>query len=190
VGEPGSGTEGFSSNDGRTSIFDYWSMPEFTKWVNKGAFDGGKLSETQKNLRAFYSKLVNLLNEPAFRNGDFFPLNLHNLQNPNYGRLPGETSSGHWLYSFLRIDPESKQTFLVVVNLNPHIPLTNVQILFPEDFVQKLPQNSSLTARIHPASDIDFPYPDLPPKLKNQLSSSGITLPVIDPLTPIFLQLQ
>lgn len=31
VGEPGAGVEGFSGEDGRTTIYDYWTMPEFTK---------------------------------------------------------------------------------------------------------------------------------------------------------------
>ena len=31
VGEPGAGTEGFSGKDGRTTIFDYWGVPEHQK---------------------------------------------------------------------------------------------------------------------------------------------------------------
>ena len=36
VGEPGHGTEGFSGDDGRTTIFDYWGVPEHQKWLNNG----------------------------------------------------------------------------------------------------------------------------------------------------------
>ncbi|MBV9036154.1 MAG: hypothetical protein JO182_16830, partial [Acidobacteriaceae bacterium] len=43
IGEKAQDAEGFSGADGRTTIFDYWSMPEFCKWVNGGAYDGGKL---------------------------------------------------------------------------------------------------------------------------------------------------
>ena len=61
VGEPGAGVEGFGSDDARTSIFDYWSMPELVKWVNGHKYDGGKLSNDQKQLRASYGRLLNLL---------------------------------------------------------------------------------------------------------------------------------
>ena len=52
TGEPAAGVEGFGGDDARTSIFDYWSMPEFQKWFNGGRCDGGRLSEEQRALRA------------------------------------------------------------------------------------------------------------------------------------------
>ena len=70
VGEPAAGREGFGGDDARTSIFDYWSMPEFVKWVN-GYHDGGRLSQT-KGTPSFYSRLVNLVGEPASRTENFF----------------------------------------------------------------------------------------------------------------------
>ncbi|HEV2047225.1 MAG TPA: alpha-amylase family glycosyl hydrolase [Chthoniobacterales bacterium] len=138
VGEPGEGLEGFGGNDARTSIFDYWSMPEFAKWVNGHKYDGGRLSAEQKQLRSFYGRLLNILGEPAFRDGACIPLNAVNRDNPNYGRLPNEQPSGHWLYSFLRHDPESRQTFLIVVNLNPHDALKNVRIAVPSSVAQSI----------------------------------------------------
>jgi glycosidase len=53
VGEPAAGAEGFGGDDARTSIFDYWSMPEVVKWVNGHQYDGGHLSLDQKALRIF-----------------------------------------------------------------------------------------------------------------------------------------
>ncbi|HEX8279905.1 MAG TPA: alpha-amylase family glycosyl hydrolase [Chthoniobacterales bacterium] len=139
VGEPGAGVEGFGSDDSRTSIFDYWAMPELTKWVNGHAYDGGKLSGPQKELRATYGRLLRLMNEPAFRNGRTFPLNKANNNNPRYGRIAGETASGHWLYSFLRIDDASGQKFLVVVNLHPSETLKDVRINIPADALRQPP---------------------------------------------------
>ncbi len=133
VGEPADGVEGFGGDDARTSIFDYWSMPEFVKWVNGGEFDGGRLSAEQAELREFYGRLVRLMDEPAFRRGEFIPLNSANESNPRFGRLPGESASGHWLYSFLRRDSESGQTFLVVINLHPTETLGDVRIDLPGD---------------------------------------------------------
>jgi glycosidase len=133
VGEPGAGAEGFGGDDARTSIFDYWSMPELVKWVNDHRYDGGRLSVQQKELREFYSRLINLVGEPAFRDGKFFPLNPANRDNPHFGRLPGETVSGHWLYAFLRYDPRSGQRFLVVANLHPKIALRDLLITLPDN---------------------------------------------------------
>src|SRR3546814_19778092 len=50
VGEPGKGNEGYGGEDNRTTIFDYWGVPEHQKWMNNGKFDGGGLSTTQKDL--------------------------------------------------------------------------------------------------------------------------------------------
>ena len=123
VGEPAVGAEGFGGDDARTSIFDYWSMPELVKWVNGHRYDGGRLSPEQKALRDFYGRLINLVGEPAFQDGEFFPLNPANHDNPSFGRLPGEQASGHWLYAFLRYDISTEQRFLIVANLHPAVPL-------------------------------------------------------------------
>jgi len=133
IGEPGEGTEGFGGDDARTSIFDYWSMPEFTKWVHDHKYDGAQLSSAQKQLREFYSCLINLVGEPAFRDGKFFPLNPANRENADYGRLPGESASGHWLYAFLRYDPLTGQRFLVVANLHPMLALNEIKIQFSQN---------------------------------------------------------
>jgi glycosidase len=144
IGEPGAGAEGFGSDDARTSIFDYWSMPEFTKWVNDHKYDGVRLSSEQQRLREFYSRLINLVGEPAFRDGKFLPLNPANRENPNFGRLPGESASGHWLYAFLRYDCASGQCFLVVVNLHPTSALHAIRIHLPEQAERFLSRNPSL----------------------------------------------
>jgi glycosidase len=143
IGEPGDGAEGFGGDDARTSIFDYWSMPEFTKWVNDHRYDGARLSSEQKSLRAFYGRLINLVGEPAFRDGKFFALNPANHENPAFGRLPGEAASGHWLYAFLRYDISSAQRFLVVANLHPTISFQNIRVLLPDAALKFLDLDSS-----------------------------------------------
>jgi glycosidase len=130
VGEPALGAEGFGGDDGRTSIFDYESMPELVKWVNGYRYDGGGLSPEQRALRTFYGRLLKLSREPAFAAGEFLPLNGANRDNPRFGRLPGETASGHWLYAFLRHDPASGQVLLVVANLHGTSALRDVRIRF------------------------------------------------------------
>lgn len=119
IGEPAIGAEGFSGDDGRTSIFDYTAMPEFQKWVNGGRYDGGGLSAEQRELRNWYAGLLRVLRESAFERGEFFGLNYANQDNENFGRCEGEIVSGHWIYAFLRRDSESGQAFLCVANFHP-----------------------------------------------------------------------
>ena len=138
VGEPSTGVEGFGGDDARTSIFDYWSMPELVKWVNDHKYDGDRLSDEQKQLRETYGRLMNLVGEPAFRDGAFIPLNAANRDNPRYGRIGNEQPSGHWLYSFLRYDANTGQRFLVVINLNPTTIMDDVQIRLPEPAMRAL----------------------------------------------------
>ena len=70
-GERGMEQEGFSGLDGRTTIFDYWSVDT----IRRGYFDRQHLTEEEKQLEATYKYVLNLANEEkAFREGDFFDL--------------------------------------------------------------------------------------------------------------------
>jgi glycosidase len=133
VGEPALGGEGFGGDDSRTTIFDYWSMPEFTKWVNGGKFDGGRLSDEQKSLREWYGKLIRATQCRAFTAGEFYGLNHANKENPAFGRVGDETASGHWLYAFLRRDSKTGQAFLVVANFHGSETLRGVKVRIPND---------------------------------------------------------
>jgi len=109
VGEPASSAEGFSGADGRTTIFDYWGVPEHQKWLNQGKFDGGKLGYEQKVLRDFYSRLLNATStSEAIRKGRFYE-----LQDAN--NLGKEYNTKH-LYAYLRYT--ATQQVLVVVNFS------------------------------------------------------------------------
>ena len=75
VGEPGLGNAGFASENNRTTIFDYWGVPEHQKWLNQGQYDGANLSEDQKRLRLFYQTLLNFCAlSKAVRAGKFYEL--------------------------------------------------------------------------------------------------------------------
>ena len=58
VGEAGNVNGGFGTRS-RTSIFDYVGVPNHQRWMNYGKFDGGQLSDNEKNLRDFYKQLLN-----------------------------------------------------------------------------------------------------------------------------------
>ncbi|MFN7133848.1 MAG: hypothetical protein ACK4N5_17365 [Myxococcales bacterium] len=189
VGEPAAGREGFGGDDGRTSIFDYWSMPELQKWVNGGAFDGGQLSQAQKDLRAFYARLVALRGEPAFQEGGFVPLNAANAQNASFGRLSGETASGHWLYAYAR--HTDAQRFVVVVNLHPTETLRGVRVVLgaPALKAMGIPFEGadagvrwSLTDRLGPVGAASA--------TAGELANGGVTLADLPPLTSAYFELK
>ncbi len=133
VGEPAEGIAGFGGGNGRTTIFDYWAMPEFAKWVNDHRYDGAQLSAQQRSLREFYGRLLAVCASPAFRDGQFFPLNGANAWNPEFGRIEGEPASGHWLYAYLRVPAADDTPFLVIVNLHRSETFRNVRVLLSDD---------------------------------------------------------
>ena len=134
VGEPAEGAEGFSGDDGRSSIFDYGALPELQKWVNDGNFNGGRLSPEQKALRDQYGRLLAVCDQAAFRNGGYYGLNHANLENPEFGRIEGETASGHWCVAFVRSEQKlGGQSIVVVVNLHPSESIEGLSLLIPTD---------------------------------------------------------
>lgn len=183
VGEPAAGAEGFGGDDARTTIFDYWSMPEVVKWVNFHRYDGGQLSPEQKALRAYYSRLLGLVGQPAFQHGEFFALNYANRENSKYGRLPGETVSGHWMYSFLRCDLAIGQRYLIVANLHPKETLRNVEVTVPVaalNFIDLPPgQPVRLTERLGP---------NALPVMEGIRLGDGLKLKEIPPLTTLYFE--
>jgi len=109
VGEPAAGVPGFNEGNGRTTIFDYWGVPEHQKWLNGGKYDGGQLSDSQKQLRQFYSKLLNVSGQnEAITKGEFYELMLLNLRE-GHGFDPKT-------YAYLRYT--AKQRVLIVVNFD------------------------------------------------------------------------
>lgn len=126
VGEPGRGPEGFSGEDGRTTIFDYWGVPQHQKWLNQGKFDGGKLSPEQRQLRDFYKRLLTLAgSSEAIRRGRFYELQDANNLGKNYNQ--------RHLYAYLRYTEQ--QQVLVVVNFSPDKAYKPDIIISPEAFL-------------------------------------------------------
>ncbi len=125
VGEPAKGTEGFSGEDGRTTIFDYWGVPEHQKWVNNGQFDGGQLSADQKSLRNFYSGLLNTVhNSEALKTGKFYELMIANEHQNGFNQR---------LYIFVRYT--DNQRILVITNFNRND--SNIQVKLPDDLLKQ-----------------------------------------------------
>ena len=69
LGEPAADAEGYSGHDGRTTIFDYWSVPTLRRWHQ------GRPLAHERKLRAQYRHLLHLCNsEKTLSQGDFFDL--------------------------------------------------------------------------------------------------------------------
>ena len=75
LGERGMDAEGFSGLDGRTTIFDYWSVESLRSWYNYGKINTETLTSDQRRLQDFYKQLLILCNSSsAIREGKFFDL--------------------------------------------------------------------------------------------------------------------
>jgi glycosidase len=188
VGEPAAGAEGFGGDDARTTIFDYWSMPELVKWTNGHKYDGARLSADQTQLREGYGRLLAVTNEPAFRDGAFFSLNPANNQNPKFGQIGTEPAGGHWLYAFLRFDPASRQRFLGVVNLHPKEALPETRIFFPDAAIEFLRFSPNEGRTLHfverLAGDLELTI-----NRSSLGGPDGLALPPLAPLTPCFFEI-
>lgn len=110
LGEQATDTEGFSGYDGRTTIFDYWSVATLRRWYNNGNPDGSLLTPRERWLRAKYCTILKLCNsERAIAHGRFFDLMYVNYQNP--------TLNPHRQYAFIRSN--DGETLVIAVNFSP-----------------------------------------------------------------------
>lgn len=75
LGERGMDNEGFSGLDGRTTIFDYWSVDTVRRWRNRGKYDNKLLTAEEIVLKSFYAGILNMCRkEKAIYKGDFYDL--------------------------------------------------------------------------------------------------------------------
>ncbi|QMW04451.1 alpha-amylase family glycosyl hydrolase [Spirosoma foliorum] len=111
IGVRAEGTEGFSGDDGRTTIFDYWGLPDWQGYINHGQYDGGGLTDGQRRLRLFYQQLNYLVSgSDAIQNGYFYDLQYVNDQGQSAGY------DAHQVYSYLRYT--ERQKLLIICNFS------------------------------------------------------------------------
>ena len=88
LGEPAIDAEGFSGQDGRTTIFDYWSIPTLRRWYNNGKCDTTKLTNSERELRRCYKKLLRICNsEKTIAKGEFYDLMYANYNSMNFDKV-------------------------------------------------------------------------------------------------------
>jgi glycosidase len=125
VGEDAAGAEGFGGDDGRTSIFDYWTMHELAYWVNGHQYDGGLLADWQKDLRSYYADLLALCQAPEIRGKRYWGL--------RYANVPSvHADSSSDLFPFARFATGGGSALLVIANFGLGAG-TTAKIYVPED---------------------------------------------------------
>ncbi len=144
----------FGGNNGRTSIFDYITLPRFRLWYHDGKCDGASLPPALRELRDFCRRLLRLLQQPVFAKGSFYGLNWANRQTVPFGRCEGEESSGHLVYAFLRYDAASRVAALVVCNFSPSAS-AQVRVHIPQnacDWARRRSETFSFRDLLDPAN--------------------------------------
>jgi glycosidase len=109
LGEPGMDGEGFSGVDGRTTIFDYWTIDKIRRWRHKNKFDGKWLTSEEHQLLAMYTRILNLCHtEKAISDGLFFDL--------TYVNCGGWRFDEHRQYAFLR--KHERDLLIIIANFS------------------------------------------------------------------------
>lgn len=133
LGEKGMDQEGFSKLDGRTTIYDYWSVATIRNWRNNGKFDEGKLTSDQIKLRNIYIKLLHITNsEDAIVQGKFYDLMYANYENDKFDSTK--------IYAYFRC--LEKNLILIVTNFS--VDKMSVNINIPQEafnFAGIIPQS-------------------------------------------------
>ncbi len=109
VGETGAGLKGYNQDDGRTTLFDYWFMPELGRWVNGHRYDGGGLTAEERALRRFYGDLLQLCQDASAVAEGHWALKYYNRPE-RFADCPND------LYSFARYGPGSGRLMVVAAN--------------------------------------------------------------------------
>ena len=125
VGEAGNENAGFGTHS-RTSIFDYIGVPNHQRWMNGGKFDGGQLTQEEKELRDFYKRILNFsLNSTALM-GEYQEIQTVNRQTTQ-GYDPG-------IYAFTRWSDTQK---LVIVTNFSWLSTSNFELKIPSEIIRK-----------------------------------------------------
>jgi glycosidase len=107
LGEPGAEDGGFG-DPSRTSIFDYVGVPHLQRWVNEKEFDGGQSSQSEKDLRDFYKRLLNFTIHSSALAGNYQDIHTYNRQHTEW--------YNDKVLSFVRWSTDEK--LIVVSNFN------------------------------------------------------------------------
>jgi glycosidase len=123
-GETGQGAEGFGGEDGRTTLFDYWSLPALQTWVNDHQYNDVNLTSEQKALRDYYGSLLTFAQNPLVRAEGFQSLM---TANPALASID--------LHAFARYQTGGGRLLVVVTNFRPGAAGNQGTIKLPADLL-------------------------------------------------------
>jgi len=124
VGEPGDGNAGFGTET-RTTIYDYWGVPNHVKWINGGTFDVGGLSPKEKELREFYIRLLNFTLKSHALTGQYREIHSHNRSHTEW--------YNDRVFSYVRWKGEDR--LVIVTNFDANESF-GFELQMPRDLVQ------------------------------------------------------
>jgi glycosidase len=138
VGEPGAGNAGFGQAS-RTTIFDYWGVPEHQRWVNGGKYDGGKLSKQQRELREFYARLLGISATSPAMGGAYQQLHSLNVSTAMSGVPAAKPAKayGDKNFAFARWQAEPGGQKLIIVSNFSSSQANDFVLRLPADLLQK-----------------------------------------------------
>ena len=125
VGEPATEDAGFGSPH-RTSIFDYIGVPHHQRWINDKKFDGGQLSEEERELRDFYKRLLSFTVRSEALMGEYQDIHFYNKEHTEW--------YNHHVLSYVRW---SKEERLIVISNFDANDRFGFELKIPEDVIQK-----------------------------------------------------
>ena len=111
-GEKGMDEEGFSGRDGRTTIFDYWSIDTLCRASE------GKLTDEEKYIYSMHVKAMQIARNEKAVDGDFYDVMYVNFDNPDFN--PDKQ------YAFFR--KKGGELLFVVVNFDENEAKIKVRI--------------------------------------------------------------
>jgi hypothetical protein len=128
-----SSVQGFSGEDGRTTHFDYAGVPEHQKWVNAGKYDGGGLTDEQKQLRQLYGDILKLASSnPAVSQGVYVDLTEFNSASRNISNKIHVFARGH-----------EEERLIIVSGFNEKV--EHIRIQLSEEAIRELKLQSGVT---------------------------------------------
>ena len=125
VGESGDEEAGFGKPT-RTSMFDYIGVPHHQRWMNHKKFDGRQLSESEKELRDFYKRLLNFTINSNALLGNYEEIHSYNRDHTeNYN---------HKVFSFVRWNNTEK--LIIISNFDAKESYT-FDLIIPESIISQ-----------------------------------------------------
>jgi len=126
VGEAGAEEPGFGAPT-RTSIYDYIGVPSHQRWMNEGAFDGGKLAPEEKELRMYYQNLLLFTRNSRALTGEYREIHSHNRSHTEW--------YNDRVFSYLRWKEDDRLIFVSNFDANENF---GFELRLPAEAIQAL----------------------------------------------------